>query len=73
MTDDLLTQARQLALIDVGKPKQTNLRRAISAVYYAVFHLFVDDFDDRPIRTLARRNRHALPRIQNQGSDSPRG
>ena len=43
MTDDLLTQARQLALIDVGKPKQTNLRRAISAVYYAVFHLFVDE------------------------------
>jgi hypothetical protein len=40
---DLLEQARRLATLDVKKPKQANLRRAISAAYYAAFHLLIDE------------------------------
>jgi hypothetical protein len=40
---DLLEQARRLATLDIKRPKQANLRRAISAAYYAVFHLLVDE------------------------------
>lgn len=41
--DDLLDQARSLAAVDaIGKPKQANLRRAISAAYYALFHETTD-------------------------------
>jgi hypothetical protein len=40
---DLLEQARRLATIDIKKPTQANLRRAISAAYYALFHLLVDE------------------------------
>lgn len=36
---DLLEQAKFLADREKGKPKQASLRRAISAAYYAVFHL----------------------------------
>ncbi len=43
MYKDLLKQARTLAIIDTrGKPKQANLRRAVSALYYALFHFLVD-------------------------------
>ena len=38
--EDLLQQALQLATIDPNRPKQVNLRRSISASYYAVFHAF---------------------------------
>lgn len=40
---DLLRQARQLAEREPRRPKQASLRRAISAAYYALFHLFVDE------------------------------
>lgn len=36
--DDLLDQARALAKMDRHRPKQANVRRAISAAYYALFH-----------------------------------
>ncbi len=42
MHRDLLEQARTLATLDSGKPKQANLRRAVSAAYYAIFHYLVD-------------------------------
>ncbi len=35
IADDLLDIARRLA---VGNPTQTDLRRAVSSIYYAVFH-----------------------------------
>lgn len=38
MTEDLLQQAVGLAKVDARRPKQANLRRAISAAYYALFH-----------------------------------
>jgi uncharacterized protein (UPF0332 family) len=37
--NDLLVQARHLAFLDKRRPKQANLRRAVSAAYYALFHL----------------------------------
>jgi uncharacterized protein (UPF0332 family) len=40
---DLLEQARHLASRDRRRPRQANLRRAISSAYYAAFHLFVDE------------------------------
>jgi uncharacterized protein (UPF0332 family) len=39
---DLLSQARQLAELDLRRPKQANLRRALSSAYYALFHLLID-------------------------------
>ena len=43
MHADLLAQAIQLATLDPKKPKQANLRRAVSAAYYAVFHFLVQN------------------------------
>jgi hypothetical protein len=40
---DLLEQAIKLAKLDARRPKQANLRRAISSTYYALFHLLVDE------------------------------
>lgn len=36
--DDLLIQASALLSLDARRPRQANLRRAISTAYYAVFH-----------------------------------
>ncbi len=37
--DDLLDQAHFLARFDKNRPRQASLRRALSAAYYALFHL----------------------------------
>jgi uncharacterized protein (UPF0332 family) len=39
---DLLLQARRLARLDPMRPRQANLRRAISSAYYALFHYLID-------------------------------
>jgi len=39
--DDLLEQARHLANRGQRRPRQASLRRAVSAAYYALFHLLV--------------------------------
>src|ERR1035438_9397336 len=41
--DDLLDQALHLARRDPKRPKQANLRRAVSTAYYALFHLLVSE------------------------------
>ncbi len=38
---DLLAQAQHLAYVDNTRPRQANLRRSISAAYYALFHLWL--------------------------------
>lgn len=43
MYSDLLDQAKSLATLDAKKPKQANLRRAISSTYYALFHFLVEE------------------------------
>jgi uncharacterized protein (UPF0332 family) len=40
---DLLAQARSLATSDPKKPKQANLRRAVSSAYYALFHFLSEE------------------------------
>jgi uncharacterized protein (UPF0332 family) len=40
---DLLEQAEHLAAREPKRPKQASLRRAVSAAYYALFHLLVAD------------------------------
>lgn len=37
MYDDLMTLAVQIATLDSRRPKQANLRRAVSTAYYAIF------------------------------------
>ena len=54
---DLLKQARQLAVREPRRPLQASLRRAVSASYYALFHLLVDEATRRMI---AGRDRAAL-------------
>jgi hypothetical protein len=39
----LIEQAQHLATRERGKPKQVSLRRAVSAAYYALFHLLVHE------------------------------
>ncbi|MES2391818.1 MAG: hypothetical protein V4555_09260 [Acidobacteriota bacterium] len=41
LAHDLLIQARHLAGLDAGRPKQANLRRASSAAYYSLFHFLI--------------------------------
>ena len=43
MHEDLFSQAETLAKLDAKKPKQANLRRAVSSAYYAVFHYLVHE------------------------------
>jgi hypothetical protein len=40
---DLLRQARHLANLETRRPRQASLRRAVSAAYYSLFHLLVDE------------------------------
>lgn len=42
-SDDLLEQAQELASREKRKPRQASLRRAVSAAYYALFHLLTDE------------------------------
>ncbi len=65
MYQDLLDQARSLAKVDIrGKPKQANLRRAVSAAYYALFHFLVGEVCRGVVGTQhqARGYRHSLAR-----------
>lgn len=46
---DLMHQARMLARHEPRRPKQASLRRAVSAAYYALFHLLTSEAADRLI------------------------
>ena len=77
---DLLRQARQLAVKERRRPTQASLRRAVSASYYALFHLLVDETTRRmlsgrnrgPLRDcVARAFRHSdMKRVAQQFSDN---
>lgn len=43
LATDLLAQAKHLATKEPQRPKQASLRRALSAAYYALFHLLTSD------------------------------
>jgi uncharacterized protein (UPF0332 family) len=60
LPQDLLEQAQHLAARETTRPKQASLRRAVSAAYYALFHLLVDEaastlVADRNLRNLVSR------------------
>ncbi len=43
LSRQLLEQARRLALLDPRRPQQVNLRRAVSAAYYGLFHFLIEE------------------------------
>jgi hypothetical protein len=43
LPEHLLEQAKHLARRERTRPRQASLRRAISAAYYALFHLLIRD------------------------------
>lgn len=43
LADALLVQAEDLLVLDPRRPKQVNLRRAVSGTYYALFHRVTND------------------------------
>ncbi len=49
--DDLIVTARHLAKARPSKPRQADLRRAVSTAYYAVFHALAHECADRFIGT----------------------
>ena len=61
---DLIDLARKIAELDPRKPRQANLRRAVSTAYYAVFHYLVDEVCCAQIGTQnsQKEYRHALAR-----------
>ena len=44
---ELLRQAKHLADKEPKKPRQASLRRSVSASYYALFHLLIDEATNR--------------------------
>lgn len=47
VAEDLLKQARHLAIYEDPSPTQAALRRAVSTAYYALFHLLSEDAAQR--------------------------
>jgi uncharacterized protein (UPF0332 family) len=64
MYEDLFAQARMLAKVDARKPRQANLRRAVSAAYYGTFHFPIDAACRTQLGSLASQAgyRHVLGR-----------
>jgi uncharacterized protein (UPF0332 family) len=60
LAEDLLAQAHHLAALDRGRPKQANLRRAVSSAYYAVFHLLVAN---AVLKFIPKRPTGLIPRV----------
>ena len=59
---DLLRQARLLATKEPRKPLQASLRRGVSAAYYALFHLLVDEAVGRMVAASQQSLRDCLSR-----------
>ena len=60
--DDLLEQADHLVSREPKKPRQASLRRAVSAAYYALFHLLVHEGSRRLAPALPSRLRSQVGR-----------
>ena len=66
---ELLAQATLLATKEPRRPKQASLRRAVSASYYALFHLLVDEASSRLVGGANRASlRTCLSRAFNHGA-----
>ncbi|MFM7844718.1 MAG: hypothetical protein ACKPEY_10870, partial [Planctomycetota bacterium] len=64
MYDNLIVLARTIAEMGPKRPRQANLRRAVSTAYYAVFHYLVDEVCCAQIGTQnsQREHRNAVAR-----------
>lgn len=64
MYNDLISLAKTIAELDPKKPRQANLRRAVSTAYYALFPYLVDEVCRTQIGTQnsQKEHRHALAR-----------
>ena len=64
MYEELISLAERIAELDAKKPRQANLRRAVSTAYYAVFHFLVDEACCAQIGTQnsQKEYRHSLAR-----------
>ena len=56
MVEDFLDQASRLASMSAKKPRQIDLRRSVSAAYYALFHSFCRNCADTLVGT-SKKNR----------------
>lgn len=63
LADDLLVQAKLLASFEANRPKQSSLRRAVSAAYYALFHLLID----AAVKNLVRGGPAGLEHLMRRG------
>ncbi|WP_459556031.1 hypothetical protein [Lacunimicrobium album] len=69
MHDDLLAQATHLATLETGRPKLANLRRAVSSLYYSLFHylIFHSTCEIMGTQPAESRLRHVLARAYEHG------
>ena len=68
LAEDLLEQARHLANRERRRPKQASLRRAVSAAYYALFHLLAREAGRLVVPgSLPADLRHLVVRAHNHG------
>jgi uncharacterized protein (UPF0332 family) len=62
--EDLIEHALFLATLNPGQPKQADLRRAVSAAYYALFHLLTAEAAEN---WKHQHQRHRFARLFNHG------
>lgn len=69
LSTDLLSQARHLATRSAKKPKQADLRRAVSASYYALFHFLIHESSRQVAGSLATKGdlKHLTSRAFDHG------
>lgn len=63
LAEDLLDTAEKLAEANQRRPKQADLRRAVSTAYYAVFHNLAQECADRFIGTTEQRSDSAWRQV----------
>jgi hypothetical protein len=63
LSHDLIGTARRLARANPSRPRQADLRRAVSTAYYAVFHALARQCGDRFIGTGQNRSRPAWKQV----------
>ena len=56
--DHLLELAERMARIEIGNPRQTSLKRAISTAYYALFHALSQMCVDQTVGSTFRSTRY---------------
>jgi uncharacterized protein (UPF0332 family) len=61
-SEDLIAQAELLLKVSKKKPNQANLRRSISAAYYALFHFLISEASSRILPQRSAVLRQAISR-----------